>query len=161
MSVVAMKEQLTLEQVIERELNLGQKDPHAIYDRLSQQLGAEELLKLAVPYIPDLVSEMARQKLGRERRRSVARISHAGLNDPEIMLRSLWVPSEDGKIVYKRIADMDDRDFDDRAAYLERMVVGIGRHAQWCRDVATMIRKAKVGVAGDLERLPELPELEA
>jgi hypothetical protein len=158
-SVVSVRETLTLERAIERELNLGQKDPHVIYDRLAEQLGPKALFKLAVPHLPDMIGEMARQRLNQQRRNAIAKIDDSNLAQPEIMLKSLWVPSEDG-IVYKRIADMDDRDFDDRAAYLERMVLGISRHAQWCRDVAEAIRKHKVGVAGDLERLPGLPELE-
>lgn len=159
--MTVVEQPMTLERAIEREINLGQKDPHEVYDRLEKALGGEELVRLAAPHIPDLVSEMARQRISQQRRQAVAKISNATIGDPEIMLRSLWVPSDDGKIVYKRIADMDATDFEDRAAYLERLVVGISRHAQWCRDVAQVIRKQKVGKAGDLKRLPELPELAA
>lgn len=161
MTVVPVQEIQTLERAIERELNLGQKDPHQVYERLEDSLGPEELLRLAMPYIPDLVSEMARHKLGQKRRQAIAKISDKSLTDPEIMLKSLWIPTKDGKILYKRIADMDDRDFDARAAYLERLVLGISRHAMWCREVAAMMRKHKAVVARDLLRLPELPEVEA
>lgn len=157
MSDVAVVE--GLEDFIERELNLGQKDPHVIYDKLKKQLGAERLATLALPYVPDLIAEMARQKLNQQRRMAIARINERTLEQDEVQLKSLWVPSDEG-IVYKRIADMTAEDFTDRADYLDRMVVGIRRHSQWCREVATAIKRNKVSTAGELKRLPGLAELE-
>lgn len=159
MSVVAIKEILTLERAIEQQLNLGKKDPHVIYDELEKQLGAKGLLELATPHLPDLISDMARQRMNTLRRADLAKITETNIDQPEIMLRALWVPDDDG-IVYKRIADMTADDFDARAAYLERMTAAISRHALWCRNVAEQIRKRKIGTAGELERLPGLPELE-
>lgn len=148
---------ITLEEAIEQQINLGQKNPHAVFDQLERQFG-DELAELARPYIADLVSEMARQKINARRRADVAKIT-PGVLDGSIMLRSLWVPAESG-ITYKRIADMTADDFEARAAYLDRMIVGITRHAEWCRLVARKIRRSKVGTAGNLKSLPALPEID-
>jgi hypothetical protein len=149
-----------LAKLVERELNLGQRDPHKIYARLKRQLGEETLRELSFPYLPDLVADMARQRMNQLRRTAIAKISEKTLQDPEVMLKSLWVPSDDEQgIVYKRIADMTAEDFRARAAYLDRMVVGIAVHAAWCREVADQIEIQGVTFAKELERLPSLPEL--
>lgn len=100
---------------------------------------------------------MARQRLNAKRRSAIARITDKTISHPEIMLRSMWVPSNDGSITYKRIADMTAQDFEERAAYLEHMAHGIRRSAQWCRDCAHAIRSANVKTAGKLTALPPLP----
>lgn len=148
---------ITLEEAIQQQVELGRKDPHEFYDILVAQLG-DELQAIAKPYLADFVSEMARQKLNAARRQAVAKISDKTISDGEVMLKSLWVPAK-GEIVYKRIADMTAADFEARANYLERMVRGIQRHADWCRTCATAIRKAKVKTAGKLRELPPLPEV--
>lgn len=158
--MTAVAETKTLEQLIEQQITLGVKDPHVVYDKLVASLGPEETQKLAGPYIADMISYMARQKLNALRRSDLAKIDDKSVATSEVMLRSLWIPDEDG-YVYKRIADMTAEDFEDRAAYLERMVLGITRHAIWCRDVAKAIRKGKHQTAGELKGLPSLPELEA
>lgn len=149
-----------LSRFIDRELNLGQRDPHLIYERLKTQLGEEKLRDLALPYLPDLVTDMARQRMNQIRRTAIAKISKKTLQDPEVILKSLWVPSEREGIVYKRIGDMTAEDFRARAAYLDRMVVGIAVHAAWCREVADQIEIQGVTFAKELGGLPELPVLE-
>lgn len=151
----------TLEDLIQQQINLGVKDPHIVYDKLVAALGPEETQKLAGPYVADMISYMARQKLNALRRSDLAKITDDSVQTSEVMLRSLWVPDAEDGYVYKRIADMTAEDFDDRAAYLERMVMGITRHAIWCRDVAKAIRKGKHSKAGELKGLPALQELEA
>lgn len=145
---------MTLEEAIQQQLNLGTKDPHTVYDALERHLG-DELYEIAKPYLADFIAEMARQRINSERRASIAKIKPNTLADPEIKLKSLWVPS-DGTIIYKRIADMTADDFEARAEYLERMASGIQKHAQWCRDCADAIRHSKVKTAGKLDRLPSL-----
>lgn len=149
---------MTLEEAIEQQITLGQKNPHAVFGQLERLFG-EDLSELARPYIADLVSEMARQKINALRRADVAKITPGSVADSKIMLRSLWVPAESG-ITYKRIADMTADDFEARAGYLDRMIIGITRHAEWCRAVAKKIRRTKAGVAGNLKSLPALPEID-
>lgn len=162
---MASTDEATVEQdltrLIEQELNRGQRDPHKIWDRLEKKLGREELEALALPYLPDLIADMARQRINQQRRTAIAKINAKTLEDQgTVMLKALWVPSEDG-IVYKRIADMTAEDFRDRAAYLDRMVVGIAVHAAWCRAVADQMDAEGVTLAKELGALPALPELEA
>ncbi len=147
----------TLEQLIDKNIALGHKNPHDFYELLERELG-DDIVTVARPYLADFIADMTRQRLNSGRRTQIAKITTAGLADPELVLRSLWVPSE-GTILYKRIADMTADDFDSRAAYLERMMIGISRHAGWCRAVADAIRTTKqANTAGDLRRLPALPE---
>jgi len=144
----------TLEQAIEQQISLGVKDPHLVYDALERHLG-DELAEIARPYLADFIAEMARQKINADRRASIAKINTKTAVDPEVKLKSLWVPSA-GTIIYKRIADMTADDFDARADYLDRMANGIHRHAQWCRDCAQEIRDHGVKTAGKLAHLPAL-----
>lgn len=146
----------TLEEELEQLISLGYKDPHEYPDLLRRKLG-EDLLEITAPYIDNFLSDMARQRLNSIRRASVARITNTGLADPGFALHSLWVPGDDGKITYKKIADMTAQDFEDRAAYLEAMAHGIAASAQWCRDVADLMRAEKVKVAGKLSKFPPLP----
>lgn len=149
----------TLEELIDQQINLGHKDPHEFYELIHRALG-EELIDVVTPYISDFIAELGRQRLNAKRRATLARISAKTLASPDILLRSMWVPTGDGTITYKRIADMTAEDFDERANYLERMAIGIRRSAQWCRECAHAIRSNKVKTAGTLGSLPPLPDHE-
>lgn len=153
--------QATLERLVDQQIILGLKNPHDFFTVIATAIGDEQIAALARPYLADFVAEMARQKLNAARRASVARITTDALADPEVKLRSLWVPSaQGGGITYKRIADMSADDFDARAAYLERMMFGIARHAAWCRAVAEELRRHNCATANELAVLPPLPEID-
>jgi len=160
MSSVATFE--TLERLVEQQINLGLKNPHDCFAALERQLGPADLVEAARPYLADFISDMARQKINAQRRSSIAKITPKSVADPEVKLRSLWIPSpvrEQG-ILYKRIADMTAEDFDARAGYLERMMLGLSRHIGWCRSVAAELRRRDLVTAGELDELPALPELD-
>lgn len=147
---------MTLEELIDQQIELGHKDPHTFYEHIERQLG-NELLAIVQPYIADFVSEMSRQRLNARRRSAVVKITPRNAQSREILLHSLWVPDDGAGITYKRIADMTAEDFDARADYLERLASGILNHAQWCRDCADLIRSENVKTAGKLKSsLPEL-----
>lgn len=154
--------QMTLEELIDQQLNLGHKNPHEIPDLLKRHLG-EELVDIINPYIDDFITELARQRLNAQRRQEVVKINKTSLASREIMLKSLWVPQPgaDQGITYKAIGDMTADDFDARGDYLTRMATGVLNHAQWCKDVAQRIRDAGVSTAGQLESLPELHDINA
>lgn len=149
----------TLEELIDQQINLGYKDPHDFPELLKRALG-DELITIVAPYIDDFIAEVGRHRLNSLRRKDVARITRGGLGDPQIMLRSMWVPSGDGTIVYKPIGEMTADDFDSRAVYLEHMANGIRASAQWCRDVADMMRAKNARTAKDLKSLPALREVD-
>lgn len=146
----------TLEAIIDRYKNLGEKDPHTISTKVIASLG-DDLVEVARPYLADFITELARQRLGNDRRAEIARITPQLIETNEVMLKSIWIPSGQGGITYKKIAEATADDFDARAAYLERLVAGIARHARWCRDVADQIRYHGVTTAGELTSLPPLP----
>lgn len=150
----------TLEELIDRQINLGHHDPHELYPLLERELG-DDLIEIVRPYIADFIAEMSRQRINTRRRASVAKITPANSRSRDIMLQSLWVPDAGTGITYKRIADMTPDDFDARADYLDRMAAGIANHARWCRDCAQQMRIEKVKTAGKLKHLPELHDLNA
>lgn len=146
----------TLNDVVDRYIHLGEKDPRRVRERVMDELG-DRLLDVVTPHLEDFIDELARQRLNSERRREVARITPQTVSNREIMLKSIWIPLN-GTILYKRIADVTAAEFEARAAYLDRMIVGISNHAQWCRDVADAIRAIKGKTASDLSALPPLPQ---
>lgn len=152
----------TLERLVEQQITLGLKNPHECFQLLERKLGPADLVEVARPYLSEFISEMARQKINAQRRSSIAKITPESVADPEVKLRSLWVPSsvQEQGIVYKRIADMTADDFEARAAYLERMLLGLSRHIGWCRAVANEIRRTKKTTAAELKELPALPDID-
>src|SRR5262245_52429653 len=148
----------TLERLIDQQINFGLKNSHECFAALERRLGPE-LLDYARPYLADLISNMARQKLNALRRNEIAKITPETIADPTIRHRAVWVPSGTDGTTYKRIADMTADDFEARAAYLERMLVGLSRHIGWCHSVAAQIRQQNVETAGELTQLPPLPEI--
>lgn len=150
---------MTLEELIDQQINLGHKDPHQFPDLLRKSLG-DELIAIVTPYLDDFIAELGRQRINAIRRKSIAKITRDDLGDPEIMLRSMWVPTGDGTITYKPIGEMTADDFDARANYLEHMATGIRISAQWCRDVAHLMRTKGVKTAKRLTTLPPLPTSE-
>lgn len=147
---------MTLEEIIDQQINLGHKDPHEFYDLVARALG-DELIEIVTPYLADFISEMGRQRLNAKRRASIAKITAVTVGDPETLLLSMWVPSKDGTITYKPVGEMTVSDFESRADYLEHMADGIHRSAQWCRDCADKMRHEKVKTAKRLSSLPPLP----
>lgn len=153
-----MSEALSLERVIDQQINLGHNDPREFPELLKRALG-EELIELAMPHLDDFIKEMARHRIGAQRRASVAKITSKTVNQAETLTRSMWVPSKDGSLTYKVIGKMTAEDFEARADYLDRMIMGIATHAHWCRDCAQQIRAEGVKTARQLSSLPALPEL--
>ena len=151
-----LNESVTLEEVIDRYITLGEKDPRLVAEKVFGELG-DDLVEVARPHLAEFVAELARHRLAGQRRAELARITSRSVASREIMLKSIWIPSK-GSIVYKRIADVTADEFDARAAYLDRMVSSIAAHAQWCRDCASSIRAKGFKKAGQLESLPPLPE---
>lgn len=148
----------TLEELIDQQINLGNKDPHEFPEILRRSLGTE-IVEIASPYIDDFIAEMARHRLSARRRASIAKITSRSLQSGDVLIRSLWVPTHDGNIVYKAIGEMQPEEFEARADFMDRLVLGIKAHAQWCRDVAEQMRHENVTRAKELSGLPPLTEI--
>jgi hypothetical protein len=150
----------TLERLIDQQIELGHHNPHDYPQLLAKALG-DNLNEIIKPYIDDFIAEMSRQRINNRRRAQIAKITPTTINQPEIMIQSLWIPTGQGNtITYKPLGTMTADDFDARADYLERMSLGIHRHAQWCRTVANNMRDQNVTTANQLGNLPALPEYE-
>lgn len=152
---------MTLEELIDQQINLGHKDPHQFPDLLRKAVG-DDLTPIVAPYLDDFITELGRQRINAQRRTALAKITPHAITSRELMLKSMWVPRANGDdpldVYYKPVGDMTAADFDSRATYLERMAGGILAHARWCRACAHQIRTENVKTFGKVKNIPELPE---
>lgn len=153
---------VTLEEAIQQQVNLGARDPQGIYEALERQFGNDELLELVRPYLPDLLTEMARRRLTAHRRSAeVALRLGDHRSQAQIRLAKAWIPGSG----WKRADELTAEDLRLRAAAYDSLANASLVRAQWCREVASMIEEDGVQTLGQLRReLPALPttlELEA
>jgi len=151
----------TLEEEIASLIELGERDPHTIAQTLIHRQSPVWLATQLIGLAEEIIAERARQRLGSQRRQSIARVTPRQISEADALkLRTMWVPSPDGLPEYVRVADATPDHFDRRAAYLERMASHVLRQARWCRDVAEMMRAEKITKAGKLRAFPPLPDEE-
>jgi hypothetical protein len=151
----------TLDEAIEQAITLGQKDPIEIVKRLRESFGDEWFAEQVSGYADDFVAEMCRQRLNAQRRGAIAVLSSRAIRDKassEVMIQSVWIPSQDGYPLYKRVADVTAAEWRSRADYLDRLAIGVLKQSRWARDVADLIDGEGVTTTGDLRvALPQLP----
>ena len=77
-------------------------------------------------------------------------------------LVGFWIPAEDGVPSWKAASEVTPEDLDRRAAWYESFAIGVLRRAQWCRQVAALMRTEGASVLAELRvELPPLPQPEA
>ena len=152
---------MTLDEAIDKAINLGQKDPIEIVKKIRKQNGDEWFIEQAALYADDFVAEMCRQRLNAQRRSAIAVLSSRSIQSREkgeVMLKSVWIPSADGFPLYKRVADVTAAEWRSRADYLDRLAIGVLKQGRWARDVADRMDDEGAATTGDLKApLPELP----
>jgi hypothetical protein len=153
---------VSLEAAIRQLIEVGFKDPLAIARRLGRTHDPDWLATQLVMLSEDLIAEIARKQLGARRRgfelalRPGQPLAHANMK-----LAGFWIPAEDGTPAWKAAAEVTAEDLDRRAAWYESFAIGVLRRAQWCRQVAALMRDEGVSVLADLRaELPLLPEPE-
>jgi len=152
----------SLEGAVRQLIELGYKDPIAIARRLESLYDAAWLATQLVMLSEDLIAEMARKQLG-QRRRGYELALRPGqpLAEANMRLAGFWIPAADGTPLWKAAGDVTPEDLDRRAAWYESFAIGVLRRAQWCRQVAALMRVEGASVLSQLRvELPELPEPE-
>lgn len=149
---------MTLEEAITQAINLGEKDPLEIARKIEREQGREWMGEQLVLYAEDLVAEIARQRLGVNRRLNQLALRPGDVkSQAELKLDSFWVP----EFGWKRAADLTSADLRARAAWYDRAIDSLRVHGDWCREVAGMMDADRVKTLGKLKRpLPALPERE-
>lgn len=159
---VAPAEPLSLEAAVRQLIELGFKDPLEIARRLETTQDPDWLATQLVMLSEDLIAEIARKQLGQRRRgfelalRPGQPIAYANMR-----LAGFWIPAADGTPAWKAAGEVTAEDLDRRAAWYESFAIGVLRRAQWCRQVATLMRREGAPVLAKLRaELPPLPEAE-
>jgi len=153
----------SLEAAVRQLIDLGFKDPLEIARRLETMHDPGWLATQLVMLSEDLIAEIARKQLGQRRRgyevalKPGQPIAHANMR-----LVGFWIPADDGTPAWKAAGEVTPEDLDRRATWYESFAIGVLRRAQWCRQVAALMRHEGVPVLGQLRaELPALPEPEA
>lgn len=155
-----MAEQETLDELVERFIEIGAKDPHEGARTLMRHLG-DRLLATAESHLEEFIAEMFRQRLAGKRRQAIARVTPKAIGSREIMIKSIWIPLAGGDFKYIAVGDCTHPDFDARAAYIDRLIAGIVRHNDWNRAMSAQIRREGVTYARELRDVPTLEEAES
>jgi hypothetical protein len=155
-------EPLSLEAAVRQLIELGFKDPLAIARRLEAMHDADWLATQLVMLSEDLIAEMARKQLGQRRRSyEVALRPGQPLAAANMKLVGFWIPAADGTPTWKAAGEVTPVDLERRAAWYESFAIGVLRRAQWCRQVAALMRAEGAPVLAELRaELPPLPEPE-
>jgi hypothetical protein len=152
----------SLEGAVRQLIELGFKDPLEIARRLERMHDPDWLTAQLAMLSEDLIAEMARKQLGQRRRGfEVALRPGQPLAQTKMKLVGFWIPAADGTPSWKAAGEITPEDLDRRAAWYESFAIGVLRRAQWCRQVAAMMRQEGVPVLAQLRaELPPLPEPE-
>lgn len=144
-----------LDRAIEQLINLGERDPQSLTDKLLKQHDEEWVREELYLRREDFITDLARTRM-----RAIARADELALipNDPvkssELQIKRFWIPNEG----WKRGSDLTPGDLDARAAWYENFAKASLRRAQWLRNVAQKLRDAGAETLGDYkEPLPPLP----
>lgn len=151
---------MTLDEAIDQQVSLGQKDPLTIVAKITELHGVEWLHEQAAFLAPDFAAEIARRKLGEQRRHfEVALRPGVEISQSEMKTAGMWIPGGDeGVTVWKKAADLTSDDLRARASWYEKFAMGAVKRAHWCREVAGMMEDEGVRTLGKLKAdLPQLP----
>ena len=153
----------SLEGAVRQLIELGFNDPLEIARRLEHMHDQEWLAAQLAMLSEDLIAEMARKQLGQRRRGfEIALRPGQPLAQTKMKLVGFWIPAADGTPAWKAAGEITPEDLDRRAAWYESFAIGVLRRAQWCREVAAMMRHEGAPVLSQLRaELPPLPEPEA
>jgi hypothetical protein len=151
---------MSLDEAIAQQIGLGVKDPLEIARKLEALHGADWMTAELAAHREAIVSEIARQWLGRERRAATlpAVLSGERKTKRETMLAPLFIPGEG----WKSLGECTESDFEAREQFYVRAAGSMLRWASWCRACIDAMRNQHVETFGRLKGpLPELPEAEA
>lgn len=130
---------MTLDEKIQQLVTLGEKDPWDVADKLLSREDEQELR--ASIDLRSVIADRARVILGNDRRKAQHQLKPGdATTTAELRLKSFWVPGPDGFTIYKRADKCTAEDFELRAAFHERLAAGNLKQAEWCREIARLMR---------------------
>jgi hypothetical protein len=152
----------SLEDAVRQLIELGFNDPLEIARRLERMHGPDWMTTQLAMLSEDLVAEIARKQLGQRRRGfEVALRPGQPLAQTKMKLVGFWIPAADGTPAWKSAGEITPEDLERRATWYESFAIGVLRRAQWCRQVAALMRHEGVPLLAQLRaELPPLPEPE-
>lgn len=146
----------SLDDEIERLVNLGESDPVEAARKLERQHSKEWLAQQLAAYAEDILAEMFRRRLGAVRRKAEVALRPGDvLAEGEFKIAKTWVPG----IGWKAAGELSPSDLRAKAAWYEKAATAAMTRVVWCVDVAEMMEAEGVDRLADLSAsLPALPE---
>lgn len=150
----------SLDQAVAQLISLGEKDPLTIARKLEHRHGHEWVAAQLAERWEEILAEIARQRLGSERRGAIVSLSAQAreqggkLTKRDAVLTSVFIPGAG----YIRLGDLTVAQVAEREAYLRRLAHGIDRWASWFAALGGQMVAQGVERVKDLRGpLPELP----
>jgi hypothetical protein len=153
---------MSLEDAIAQQINLGQRDPLTIADKCANLYGGDWVAEQLAANWKEILAEIARQKLGNERRSAIHSIGDLAREKAkpakrDLLLTTLFIPSRG----YIALGEATDEDLGEAAGYRRRLAGGLIRWADWYDDVRTQLLTQNVLRVRELRgQLPALPSPE-
>ncbi len=146
---------MTLEEAITQLINLGEKDPLTIVEKLAKRHGDEWLREEAALHAHDFSADLARRLLGARRRGSEIALKPGDqVASSELKLRSYWVP----EYGYKRASDLTADDLLVRVRFYNLLERSAAVKAAWLLEVVDLMVAEGAKTLGKLKAaLPPLP----
>ena len=156
---VVSGEKISLDAAISQLIELGEKDPIEIARKLEKRHGIDWLTRELSAHAEEIVSEIARQHLGRRRRAaSLPSVIESSGTTRETMLSPIFIPG----VGWKSLGDCTTDDLAAREQFYLKAAGAMVRWASWCRECIEEMRVQGVSKLSQLKgQLPELPAAEA
>lgn len=152
---------LDLDAAIEQLIVLGEKDPLTIARKLEKRHGKAWVVAELSARREDLIAEIARHAVGRDRRHRESALtlvasSDKAMVDAEVKVAEIWIPG----CGYKRIGECTAAEMRDRREMNFAFARGLIVRGAWCGDVADQMEAEGVAFVGGLSKLPPFPGIE-
>jgi len=143
-----------LDDAIEQLVVIGYRDPLDIARKIIDLHGEEWVNKELEGLAEDIISNLARQKLGNIRRSAEIALSPGDyVAEGRMKVAKFWVPGYG----YKQVAELTAEDLVAKADWYAVFRRAAHRREIWCRETAALIRAEGVVTVGQLEApLPAL-----
>jgi hypothetical protein len=147
---------MTLHDRIQQLVNLGYKDPLTIARTIVEGDDREWLQSELLGLAEDIVAELARQEVGRDRRAKVVAIRPgAPLTGAQAKTATVWIPGSG----YTKVADVTIEDASRAAEWYRKAGVALFRRSAWFSELVGMMRAEGARTIGELRaELPALPD---
>jgi hypothetical protein len=148
---------VTLRDAIQQLVNLGEKDPREILEKLRDRNGDEWLRDEVAELAEEFVLEIARQELGRRRRASeISRVVQGDNTTGEIKIQSKWIPV----VGYKAIGDLTVADCRAVADHYRQLEHAAGTRFRAYNALANLMEEQGVSLVREVRGVLPLQALE-